>query len=902
MLPAALCAQELAAPVSRDVLKLEDMKVTPGGAAAASDATGTEQTDVYSTQDIEESGVFDLDEFFAQLPISPAGSEQLVLVDGRPTYLNISDIPPEMVASIEVSNNGALPQYGAFANGRVINIRLKTNYRGEFLRSMVGGSFVGDGISRQLAYAGMVSRGKLRAFYALTYRKQDALLASDRSFSRNQDHTALGGRDLRLLWGEDAVVQAVSGNLAGVLDANGQPTSVALAPTGSDGRGLTPADFLSAQVFAPASVATAAGQRRFNTADFVMLTSPSESKSATFNLSRTFGKKGEISLNGGVTRRDGHRTLAPPVTSASRDTLVPAAYNPFGQDVEVGLVHPGFGPVRQNDRNTTAQLGLSVVNQFSDAWQWHATLGSRWGQSRQEVRDLDRAALAAALASPDPARRFNPFGDDPINAQLYPELAVLRTSGTDSASLEAEAFLRGEFGQLKGGPMRLTLRGQFEESTRDRSYENPTSAPTGELHRRDNSQSLHAGLSFPWFGSQRGAGRGGRSGGGSRGGGFAGGGFGGNGGGRRAGGGRGAGPAAWSQRLETSVDTTYATRSSIDGGTLTGRFGVNWAPIRALSLRANYDVTQHAPSRFIADAAPLTGETLIDPLRSPSTTADVFVTEHDFEGAVRARSERKRLSATFEAPAVPGLQFVVSYDDQQREDLTSSEFRAQDLIYNELTFPGRVVRAAPTADDLRLGQPGRIISVDTTPSDRATQESSGLTWQLSYRRRSEQLGMFNFSASARQSLTSRYELVPGVPFVFESDNDLNPPDWTLQTRASWSQSGWRISANYRFVDEVRSGTIVQAATHRLGLQFGYRFTKPIWRGWGRGTQVAFHLENLIEGTPPFADTINGYRAGSPLGRAWSLSLRVPLQAGQGRDGGRTRESRGGAGMSEDDDD
>lgn len=839
LLPVLLGAQTATAPVSRDVLKLEPMKVS-GAGIGASEAAAAELTEVYDAQDLEDSGVFDLAEFFDQLPPSPLGEEQLVLVDGQPTYLNVALLPPEMIASIEVSVHGALPQYGAYANGRVINIRLKTNFAGEYLALETGSSFQGDGWNSRALLSGRLKRGPTGLTYGLSYRRQDALLASDRDFSRDQDHTSRGGTDLRLLWGDTAVVRAVTGLLpGGVLDANGQPTAVALVPAGQDGRSLAPDDFLPAQVFPPATVATAAGQRRFNTAEYLTLVTPSEEKSATFDLSRDLSPRLRISLTGEISERTATRGLAPPVTAASPATVVPAAYNPFGQDVQVGLVHTGFGPVRQEDRRTNAQLGLNVSGRWAETWRWHASLGGRWTRSRQDVADLDRAAFAAALAADDPAQRFNPFGDDPRNAALYPQLTVDRASATDNSSTHFNFGSHGEVAALPGGPARLTLNGEFGDDLRDRRYFNPAGPVTTAGRRRENRQSGSISAALPWFGQKNGR--------------------------------------TWLRRLETHFNARYGTESGVPGGTINGRLNVLWSPHRAFSLRGTYGADRRAPSRFIADAPALTGETFIDPRRFPATATDVLLLERDFDGAVRARGRQLMLSASFEPPFVPGLSLNAAYDRQEREDLTSSAFRAQDLIYNELTLPGRIVRAAPTEDDLRLGQPGRIVSVDRTPSDRAAQESSGLRWSVHYRRRSETLGYLNFNLNVRHALTQRYEVVPGVPFVFESGNALHPPDWTAQGRFNWNRKGWRLGASYRFVAATRSGTIEQPATRRFGVDLGYRFSRPIWGRWGRGVQVGVEFDNLIEGTPPFADTINGFRSGSPLGRTWSITLRMPLR-------------------------
>lgn len=837
LVPAVVRAQQAAAEVQAGVLKLEPYKVS-GAGVSANTAAGTEATEVYTARDLAESAVFDVGEFFSQLAASPAGTEQLVLINGKLTYMDVSKLPPEMIASIEVSNYGALPQYGAYANGRVINIRLKTDYRGESLGLVFRGAFEGEGFQSGVSLSGAVVRDKLRVVYSVGYKKQEALLASDRAFSRNQDHTLLGGQDLRLLWGETAVVQAVSGNLAGFFDVNGQATSVALVPENQNGQGLTPGDFLSPQIFPPAAGATAAGQRRFNTAGYRTLVTPSEEKSATFEITRPIGKRIEVSLSGSVTDKDATRSLAPPVTGVSGDTLVPAAYNPFGQDVQIGMVHAGFGPVRQSDSGTAVQLGLNLSGKWANTWQWSTTLGGRWNRATQQVIDLDRDKFAASLVNPDAAQRFNPFGNDPHNAVLYPDLAVVRSSQSQSDAARLDLSTHGDLFKLKGGPVRLVVNGHYNQQVRTKTYENQDRPDTGDTHRRDNSQGSTASLNLPWVGEPN--------------------------------------ARPWARRLENQLTVGYSSRSSSQGGTLNGRFGLRWSPHRALSLRANYSITERAPSRFVAEAQPLVGETLIDPRRFPATAPDVQLVERDFDGTVRARGEQLVLGASVEPPFIPGLEVSFTYDRQQQHRLTGSVFKPQDLIYNELTFPGRIVRAAPSEDDLRLGQPGQIVSIDTTPSDDAEQEASGVALSLRYRRKTEHHGIFLLTTSLRHPLTRRYEVLPGIPFVFESGNDLNPPDWTMQSQLSWNWNGWRIRMNFQFVDQVVSGALIQPATKELGVQLGYRFSKAIRGKWGRGLQIAVGFSDLLERSPPFADTINGFRSGSALGQTYSLTMRVPL--------------------------
>ena len=840
LVPLVRVAGQAATAVAADstsILKLDTFKVN-GARLSASESASPEPTDVYDAHDLEESGAFDMDEFFSQLPESPAGTEQLVLVDGQPTYLDISKLPPEMVASIEVSNYGALPQYGAYANGRVINIRLKTDYRGESLAWLERGAFQGGGLQSCVPLSGGITHNKFRLTYGLSFKKQQALLASDRSFSNNQDHTLLGGRDLRLLWGDTAVVQAVTGDLAGAVDTSGHATAVALVPENQNGRGLTPGDFLSPRIFPPASEATAAGQRRFDTSAFRTLIAPSEEKALTFELSRPLTDKIGASLSGSATSKEATRTLPPPVTPVSAETLVPAAYNPFGQDVEVGLVHAGFGPVRQTDKSTALQLGFALNGRWATTWRWNVTIGEKWNRTTQHVIDLDQEKFSAALSASDPALRFNPFGNDPRNAALYPSLAVDRSSVAQLSNARLNLSANGDVMALPGGPMRLIVRGIYSDQSSSKTYGNRGDFNATDTNRHENGQSVVGTLHLPWAGGQH--------------------------------------TWAWLRRLDTQLTTGYSSRSSSSGGSLNERFGLLWSPHRSLSVNASYGLRLQAPSVFVADLQPLVGETLIDPRRIPATATEVELVTRDFNGTGRTRSDQMLLSTMFEPTWLPGMQLSATYDRQARENLTSSAFKPQDLIYNELTLPGRVIRAAPSETDIELGQPGRIVRIDTTPTDGARQESSGLAFSLRYRLTSESLGQFRLMVSARHPLTRRYEVVSGVPFIFESDNQLNPPDWTTQAQFFWHRKSWHVTTSARHVEQIVSGSIVQPATTALRVQVGYRFIQSVWGKWGRGLQLAVGLGNLIEGAPPFADTLNGFRGGSPLGRTYSLTIRLPL--------------------------
>ena len=171
--------------------------------------------------------------------------------------------------------DGSMPSYGAYTSGRVVNIHLKKEYDGIELLLQDMGTMDGGGGSREATFSGGIGKGKLHAIFWLNASETGELTAAQRSFSSSQDYTLEGGQDFRVPWGFPAVVEAVSGNLAGLKDGNGNPVSVALVPLNQGGVELTPSQFVPEPYFSSGTAPSASGQRTFDTARYLPLVSPS---------------------------------------------------------------------------------------------------------------------------------------------------------------------------------------------------------------------------------------------------------------------------------------------------------------------------------------------------------------------------------------------------------------------------------------------------------------------------------------------------------------------------------------------------------------------------------------------------------------------------------------------------
>lgn len=816
--------------------QLEAFRVT-ASRVAASEVEGPQTIDRYDGDHIASTGAFSPGEFLSSLPPAEEGTRQLVLVDGRPTFLDIDSLPLGMIASIEISRDGSMPEYGAFTNGRVINIKLKPNYLGHELGLRMSGSFAGGGGDRTARISTSSNRGPLRAIVSFELRRSLPLAAVDRDFSRDPDHRTLGGRDLRLGWGSPAVVQARSGDLTGF--ANG----VALVRPGTLATGApTLADFVGGD---PAIGPGADNQRRFNPAPYRTLSSPSDRAGLNLQFTWATSDRLELTFSGSHARTRGERVGPPPVSPASGDTLVPAALNPFGRDVEVGLVHVEFGGTRQQTESTNTNFGLGATGKLPADWRWQASLGHRLNDSAQRTTEIDDDKLAAALRDPDPARRFNPFADPAaglVNARLYPLLSDVRFSDSSGEQSELNFSARGPLARLPAGPVTLRLGGGYSRGSRERvSNRRAGDAPTrSEVDSRNRSSS--ASVSLPVFGGQK--------------------------------------VHPWARRLDLQLSGDEGAEAG-GGREWSAETGLVWAPLRGLSFRARHSWSTETSSRqILAGTETLMDDALLDPRRGGEALTDVLAIIRSSVDAAPETGRGYSVGVTVEPSSLRGLRVSASWRGREREQLFQDDFDPQDIVNNEAALASRVLRGTASADDLLRGWPGRISAVDLTPGTTGESARHDAEFSLEYRLPHETFGTFRASASADRALGSRYDVLPGVPFLQERPGGSRRPKWSGDALLSWSRARMNASVRAR-----HTGALAPASATDLGLaahtvvdfNAGWRLRTKAGEGRrAKEWRVTLGIGNVFDEAPPWADTLNGFRGGSALGRTYSTSLSLEL--------------------------
>lgn len=806
--------------------------------------------------------------------------------DSRQGFVDLNTIPLGMIERVEVITDGASALYGADAVAGVINIVLKKNYVGNELTTTYKGTWHGGARERGATVTSGFAEGRLRGTVTLDYYDRSDLKASQRAFSKDQDHrgftkgfnnntnTPVSGVDLRLNWGYPALVQARTGTLTG-MSVSGLNTPLALVPAGA---AQTPAlgSFIavgptSYNATTGAPVFTASGVRRGNTASFLDLVSPSERKGVNANFSYEFASGVEAYLRIGKTDTQGLYSTQPPVSTAAASTgfgnvatIVPAAFNPFGQDVLVGMIHYEFGSVTQATHTIAENALFGVRGRLGGTWRWDLGVGWQNQDFSQRTRDFNTFAITAALANPDPALRLNPFIDarasSSSQATIYERMANYNTLDTTSELTSFDLTFDGDVADWWGGTIKMAT-GVSSDRAKNSSLGvtfNQAVTPVATTVQATGARTSLAGfaeVSVPIFGRKN------------------------------------AQPLL--QRLELQLAGRHEDRDAAGSASIP-KIGLSWVPVLPVLIRGSYSEGFRAPglTEYQVTGTPFTS-TLTDPRRTPASTTGVSVTRGANAGIQPETSTNEFYGLVFEPPFAKGLNFSVNYYRTIQKNVIQV-VSAQNIVNNEAAFPGRVVRATPDpVVDVPLGQPGRLVSVDTTLVNFGEVRNESIDYSVEYRIPSDRLGRFTVNATASNTLAAIRNVRPGLPELDDAGDTFSPPKWKLNTSIFWQKGPYSASVFATFLDKFgsnRSGnnlTYTSAAGFvyygvpsqtKVDVRGGYEFRNGVFRGLGKGLRISGGIGNVFDEEPPFSDTVFGFNGAlhSALGRTYEVSMSLPF--------------------------
>jgi outer membrane receptor protein involved in Fe transport len=797
--------------------------------------------------------------------------------DSRQGYVDLNSIPLGMVESVEVITDGASALYGADAVAGVINIVLKKNWSGTELNSTYKAAFEGSaGAERTVSLVHGFSRGSLRGTVSLDYYKRDALKASDREYSAGQDNSdvikaydnetgePVYGTNYLLRWGYPATVQARSGNLNGVLDPNGNPTRVALTPEGLSSPPTTTDGFIGVAPSPSFPLANAVNARQGNSSEFLDLIPPSERRGVGLRLTYQMPQDMEVYGNLLYTESRSSSTGQPPAFQASAttgfgkvSTIVPADYNPFGQDVFVGMMVYEFGGVVQNVESDSMNTSIGVTAPIGTTWRWD--LSANWQQQdfSRSTRDFNQSYVTEALANPDPELRINPFTDvraegAPDQSALWEAMARYILFDADSEQFSADFIADGELFDFRGDAIRMATGLSYE----DIKVFNRSVTPSLELEPVDTvtetegettGVAVFAELMVPIYGKSN----------------------------ARAG----------IERLDFQAALRHEDRGDAGNATVP-KLSLSWAPVKSLLFRGGYSEGFRAPdpTEVMAGNRSFTQPQIVDPKRGDTVTRSILVTRDANPDLQPETSTSIYLGLLYEPAWLPGFTIDVNYYETEQEDIIQL-LSSQVLVNNEDSFPGRVTRAEPDEDDIANGWPGEVTGINASLLNFGRSENHSLDFNAQYQMPETPIGRFQFALSVTHTLESIREVQPGVDAVNDLGDTFSPPKWRYNASVYWNYGNFNASVFLNYISQFTSNSAGNFRSNlpipsqmKVDIRVGYEFSDNFIGNWGAGARISFGIGNLFDEEPPFADTVYGYSGTfhSPLGRNYQLAVTLPF--------------------------
>ena len=483
-------------------------------------------------------------------------SDTLVLIDGRriapypvgtgngaQTFVDLNSIPRAAIQSIEILKDGASSTYGADAVTGVVNIKLRTDYRGAEINVQYGNTLDKD--SGEFAASVVFGLGddKTSVTGVFNFYHRNSIYNRDRGYSSGTRHGSTNASPLNLELSREAIL-AAGVSPADIPDRN---TFFGHAPFFTNGE-------------APASdyVYTRFRAVRFNFNAFSEALPDSERYGAFVNATHKIcGDQMVLYTDMFYQNVKTHYDLAPVATSdfqtpgnitlaipphapgptlggpSYQDTGVPIGafnpFNPFQQIISGGtrdrLIE--FGN-RLRDNQTDAffsTLGLKGDKLFDGSWGYDA--GFRYSEIKNISSDtlvsgsrFDRI-LNAADPIFDPASSqfigttipYNPFGDyrRPIATNALPiAFALIHPKEIDVsklATLELNIYTTSLF-SLPAGTVGLAFGGQFRRESLEQGPDDSllrgdilSTGPANFTHAGRKVYAFYAEASLPIFSS-----------------------------------------------------------------------------------------------------------------------------------------------------------------------------------------------------------------------------------------------------------------------------------------------------------------------------------------------------------------------------------------------------------------
>jgi iron complex outermembrane receptor protein len=490
--------------------------------------------------------------------------------------------------------------------------------------------------------------------------------------------------------------------------------------------------------------------------------------------------------------------------------------------------------------------------------QWKASLDFTYGGSNDrflQTHLVNNAALAAALASGNPATAFNPYG-----APNSP--AVLAAIGNGQSSYIGRGrqsiidfSLTGDLIALPGGPVSIAL-GYQRQYNEQRAFNlaGSTATPIRNI-QVDSSRhvdSAYAEMLLPLIGADAGI------------------------------------PLVNKITIDAAV--RYDRYSDV-GSTTNPKVGLDWEVVQGLRLHGSYSTSFRAPSLYHAHG---NGNSFVTSLSDPLLGgASVLALETVGGNATRPETARTySFGFDLKPAAISGLSAQLSYFNIRYDNVIAALSNNAQLLNQSYYANLNIITRNPTqaqvaallaAFPLVSGTvPANVpVIIDTRARNLGSVHTSGLDYAINYQRSIGTIGDVTVGSSGTWFLNYTSAAAPGAPFTDLLGTILNPARYQLRGYVGWRLSGIDALATLNNTDSylnnlARPAQKVKSYT-TLDLHVGYDLSKIVSLSKLR---IGVDVTNLFDRKPPFVNigpsttTEGGYDGtqANPIGRIVAVTL------------------------------
>jgi iron complex outermembrane receptor protein len=745
--------------------------------------------------------------------------------------VDVSQIPLLGVERVEVLADGASAIYGSDAVAGVVNFVLRRDLDGaeSFARYGQADGFHQINLGQAL---GKTWRGG-QIFAAAEYFKQSPLEASKRGFYTD-DLRAFGGSDLR-----------TNNGVPGTIVVGGVTYAI---PAGQNGRGLTPAQLIAG---------TANKANRWADADILPRT---EKISGVLTFRQDLGDRLSVFFDAIGARREALRR-----DIASTSTLTVPRSNPFFVNPNPAATSTtvlynfagDWGPTAPNitAHDISFHGGLDVEL----PWMWTATASGLASRSWYNFyyQTLPNSTLVnQALADPNPATAFNPFGDRGSNPQsvldrVHGFISQRHRLSMQSAHLDAA----GPVFDLPAGSVKLAVGGETRRehlyfySPRFLSGTAPTVASITDVTR--HLDALYAEARAPIV----------------------------------------SGDAPWpfAHSLTLSAAVRWERYSDL-GSTTNPKLGVEWGVRPDLSFRASWGSSFKAPNLMQSQTNANTIS--VSALALPTGVVNVISLGGVETGLRPEKAHTWTIGVHYEPAWLPGFRADFVYFDVNYRDriLRPSALELIGALTSSGPSPLVIERSPAAATVLGLYANPLFLPTSSRPppstifavinnrlANLGRVEESGFDVSFDYDRETP-WGDLGIGLDITRIDTYRVTRVAGQTALDALSTTNAPVDLRARLDSRWRRGDWSAGFSVNYTGDYRNTTVAPAQRvpdwTTVDAHIGY----AVSLGGLEGLRVQLDARNLFDRDPPAVANVAGPFGYDPeqanaIGRVVAVTLR-----------------------------